>query len=160
MIILLACILVVWSGSEIAFRVMEHNIDRAPQVIELTIPPGTAEKVARGESVPTIPEEMVFVLGDVLVVHNEDSVSHELGPVLVPPGTSGSLPMDEADKYSVHCSFQPTEYLGLEVKEPTTWLTRLIAIAFAAPATAVLVFLYSIAIKPVTPPTEGSAEKE
>jgi hypothetical protein len=62
--------------------------------------------------------------------------------------------MDEADKYAVHCSFQPTQYLGLEVKEPTTWLTRLIALAFAAPSTAMLVFLYSIAVKPIPDPSE------
>ena len=45
---------------------------RPPQEIVLTIPAGTAEQVSRGEQPPSIPENMVFVVGDTLVVENED----------------------------------------------------------------------------------------
>ena len=148
-IILLVSAFLSWVISEIAFRTARHNIDRAPETIEITIPLGTAEKVDRGEEVETLPQEMVFVLGDVLVVHNQDQVSHELGPLFIPSGTSASLPMDNVDNYAASCSFQPTNYLGLEVKEPTTWRTRLLAVSFAAPPTAVMAFLYSIVIRPI-----------
>lgn len=148
-IILVVAAVLSWVISEVAFRTQRYNIDRAPQTIELTIPAGTAEKVARGEEVNTLPQEMVFVLGDVLVVHNQDVVSHELGPLFIPTGTSASLPMDNVDNYAASCSFQPTNYLGLEVKEPTTWRTRLLAVSFAAPPTAVMAFLYSLVIRPI-----------
>lgn len=148
-IILLVSAILSWGISEVAFRTQRHNIDRAPQTIELTIPAGTAEKVERGEEVNTLPQEMVFVLGDVLVVHNQDVVSHELGPLFIPSGTSASLPMDNVDNYAASCSFQPSSYLGLEVKEPTTWRTRLLAVSFAAPPTAVMAFLYSLVIRPI-----------
>ncbi|HLA88745.1 MAG TPA: hypothetical protein VJL10_12030, partial [Anaerolineales bacterium] len=46
---------------------------RAPKVIELVIPDGTAERVARGETPPTIPDSMTFVVGDTLLVKNDDS---------------------------------------------------------------------------------------
>jgi hypothetical protein len=92
---------------------------------------------------------MVFVLGDVLVVNNQDSVPHELGPLFVPAGASASLPMDIADNFALNCSFSSTKYLGLDVKEPTTWITRLVGVAFAAPATTVIVFLYSLIVWPL-----------
>ncbi|MBI3159979.1 MAG: hypothetical protein HYZ26_10315 [Chloroflexi bacterium] len=141
--------------SEIAFRLQPNNVDRAPQAIELVIPPGTADAVARGEAVPTIPEELVFVLGDVLTVVNQDTVTHELGPLLIPAGTSASMPMDHADNIAVSCSFRPSAYLGLEVKEPTTLKTRLLGLSFAVPPTTLMVFLYSLAARPIAPRRDG-----
>ncbi len=157
--ILVVAAFVSWGLSEIAFRTQRYNIDRAPQTIEITIPSGTAEKVARGQEVNSLPQEMVFVLGDVLVVHNQDLVSHELGPLFIPSGTSASLPMDNVDNYAASCSFQPTSYLGLEVKEPTTWRTRLLAVSFAAPPTAVMAFLYSLVIRPIKTEEKPKDEK-
>jgi hypothetical protein len=142
--------------AEIAFRLQPFNIDRSPQTIELTIPAGTADLVAAGQPVPAIPDEMVFVLGDVLVVNNQDAVAHELGPLLIPAGTSASMPMDLADTLAVTCSFTSTNYFGLDVKEPTTWQTRLTGVLFAAPPTALMVFLYSLAVRPLKPLTGDS----
>ncbi len=135
--------------AELTFRGQLFNVDRGPQTVEIVIPRGTAEKVAAGEAEPTLPQEMVFVLGDVLLVRNEDDVAHELGPLVVPPGTSASLPMDNADNLLVNCSFSPSSYLGLEVKEPTTWETRLTGIWFAAAPTTVIFFVYSLVAYPV-----------
>jgi hypothetical protein len=150
-------IALVFAVSEIAFRIQvsQGDPDRAPQKIELTIPEGTAASIEQGEAVPAIPEEMVFVLGDVLVVQNNDNVPHELGPMLVPPNTSASMPMDQADNLSLSCSFQPSNYLGVEIKEPTTLFTRFIGIAFAVPATLVMLFGYSLLAYPVKKPEDG-----
>lgn len=148
-LIFIVTVVVVWGISEAAFRLQKHNVDRSPEEIELVIPEGTAEQVAAGEAVPTIPDELVFVVGDVLVVRNEDVVTHELGPLLVPAASSARMAMEEADSFALSCSFQPTNYLGLDIKDPTTWETRLLAIAFAAPPTTVVVFLYSLVVRPV-----------
>jgi hypothetical protein len=160
LIILLVCSVLAGVGSEIAFRVQRNNIDRGPQDIELIIPAGTAAKVAKGQAVPSLPEEMVFIIGDVLIVQNEDSETHELGPLLIPPGTSASMPMKEVDNLALGCSFQPSNYLGMEIKEATTWETRLLAISFVAPPTAIIAFLYSLAIRGIDPNEELAEEKK
>lgn len=137
--------------NEIAYRLVNQDQDRDAQVIELVIPEGTAEKVANGEEVASIPSEMVFIVGDVLVVNNLDSAEHELGPIFVPPGTSARLKLDEADELAMACSFRPSKYLGLTIKAPTNIFTRLEALLYMVPATVVVAFFYSLVIWPISP---------
>lgn len=134
--------------SEISYQVLKQE-NREPQHVELIIPPGTAQRVARGEVPPTIPKDLSFVVGDVLVVINDDNVDHQLGPLWIPPGTSASLPLDSEQKFAFECSFQPTKYLGLDVHEPVTPGTRLTGILFAGFPLGALFSVYSIlVIKP------------
>lgn len=152
LLVLTLSVLAVWLVSEVGLLLQQdENTARSPQDILLTIPDGTAAKVAEGQPAPGIPDEMTFVLGDVLVVRNEDSVAHTLGPLLVPPGASASLPLNEADNFSMNCSFSPSDFFGLNVKPPTTLRTRLLGIAFAAPPTAAMLFVYSLIVFPVKP---------
>ena len=151
LILLLGSTVLVWIGSEAAFRLQKDPGDRAPQEVELVIPPGTAEKVAAGEPVPSIPEEMTFVLGDVLVVKNEDAHDHQLGPLWVPAYSNASLKLEKADNFAYECSFQSSNYLGLNVRPPTTLATRFQAVMLAAPATAAFLFVYSILVFPLEP---------
>jgi hypothetical protein len=137
--------------NELAFKIYGEDRDRAPTVIELVIPDGTAEKVARGESEPSIPDELNFILGDVLVVINEDSQTHELGPVLVPAGSRGALSLDNSDEFTYSCSFRPNRFLGLSVQPPTDFITRLEGIFFSVPATVSVLFLYSLLVRPIKP---------
>lgn len=135
--------------SEGAFLIVRNNADRDPQRIELVIPAGTAERIAAGQPVPSIPKEMTFVVGDVLVVVNQDSTSHQLGPAWVPPGTSATLAMSEENSYSYACSFQPTRNLGIDVRGRVTWNTRLQALFLAGPPMAALIALYSLILFPL-----------
>lgn len=144
--------------SEIGFYFQKEESDRAPKEVQLIIPEGTAARVADGEAVPSIPDTMVFTLGDTLVVKNEDVVNHELGPLWIPAGSSASLVLDQASKFAYSCSFQPSRYLGLDIKKPTTWLTRLAAFGLATPATAFFLFFYSIVIWPLKPKMEITHE--
>lgn len=137
--------------SEIAFLFQGDRVDRGPETIELVIPAGTAELVAAGMVPPEIPEELVFVLGDVLRVVNQDEVDHQLGPTWVPPGGTSSLQLGEVEHVAVSCSFRPNEYLGIRVEEPTTIMTRLTALLFAVPPTAGILFVYSLAAFPLEP---------
>ena len=131
--------------SEISYQVLKRE-NREPQSVNLVIPAGTAERVARGEVPPTIPEDLSFVVGDVLVVVNDDNVDHQLGPLWIPPGTSASLPLNVEQKFAFECSFQPTKYLGLDVREPVTLGTRLTGILFAGFPLGALFAVYSILI--------------
>ena len=119
---------------------------RPPQEIVLTIPAGTAEQVARGEQPPSIPENMVFVVGDTLIVQNEDTVDHKLGPLWIPANTSASLSLDQEESLAFECSFQPGKYFGLDVREALTTSTRLFGILYSGLPMAVLIALYSLAM--------------
>ena len=146
-----AALALVWIGSEVAFYFLKADTDRTPQEVELVIPTGTAAKVEAGEPVPVIPDEMTFVLGDTLVVRNEDLVEHQLGPLWIPPKTKASLVLDAAQRYAYSCSFKTTRYLGLNVKQATTWQTRVVGLGFAVPPTTMLFFIYSLVLWPLNP---------
>lgn len=142
-------LIVAFGFNEITYRMQKDPNDRAPDIITLVIPNGTAARVEAGDGVNLMPEEMVFVVGDVLEVKNEDSVPHQLGPIWVPPNASSSLKMERAQKYSYDCSFQSSRYLGLDVRPATDLGTRLLALFLTAPTLGILLYLYSLAAYPV-----------
>jgi hypothetical protein len=136
-------------GSEVAFRLQGETSSRAPQTIELTIPAGTAAKVARGQSV--LPASQTFVVGDTLLVHNQDSITHNLGPLVIPSGSSASLKLDQAGNLDYTCSFQPTRYYGLDIQPALTLGIRLQASLVAGIPLGVLLGVYSLVLIPITP---------
>lgn len=121
---------------------------RAPMEVILTIPDGTADQVARGEQPPSIPSDMTFVVGDTLVVVNEDSVDHKLGTLWIPANSSARLSLTIKESLAFECSFQPDNIFGLEVYEPLTVSTRLLGILSSGLPLAILFALYS-AVMPV-----------
>jgi len=127
--------------TELSYQVLKRE-NRAPQRIELVIPAGTAAQVEQGESPLALPADMAFVVGDTLVVVNQDSVDHQLGPLWIPAGASASLNLDSEQDYAMECSFQPTRVFGLEVREPVTLTTRLTGIFFAGLPLGALFALY------------------
>ena len=135
-------ILIAGGTMEVAYQLLKRE-NRPPQRVELVIPLGTADKVARGETPPDIPEDLRFVIGDTLVVVNQDEVDHQLGPLWIPPGTSASLDLDTEEKYLLECSFQTAKYLGLEVYQPVTFGTRLTGMLFAGFPLGALFAVYS-----------------
>jgi hypothetical protein len=143
--------------NEGSFLFLKSAAGRAPRDIELVIPAGTADRLAQGEGSPMIPEGMVFVIGDTLIVKNEDTVDHRLGPLFIPAGTSARMNLSEASNFTYECSFQPTQYFGLDVREPVTWNTRLYGILFAGVPLGTLLALYSFLIWPLKPKGKAAA---
>jgi|SRR5215207_550685 hypothetical protein len=133
--------------SEVPFLFLRETA-RAPREIVLTIPAGTAGQIARGEQPPSIPENMTFVVGDRLVVTNEDSVDHRLGPLWIPANSSAQLSLDQEENLAYECTFQPGKYFGLDVREPLTPRTRLFGIFYVALPMAILIALYSLVLTP------------
>src|SRR5262245_23969507 len=103
-------------SSELSF-VLLRKTARPPQKVVLTIPAGTAEKVARGEHPPSVPTDMIFVVGDTLVVKNEDNVDHNMGQLWIPAHSSAQMTLNETQNTAVACSFQPGNYFGLDVRQ-------------------------------------------
>jgi hypothetical protein len=131
--------------SEIPFLFLQETA-RPPQEIVLTIPPGTAEQVSRGEQPPSIPTDMIFVVGDTLVVKNDDVVDHKLGPLWIPANSSARLSLGQEESLAVECTFQPGRYFDLDVREPLTTGTRIFGIIYAGLPMAILIALYSLII--------------
>lgn len=156
-VILLISTLFALAFNEITYLLQKDRTDRAPGTILLVIPDGTAALVEAGQDPVSIPDEMVFVSGDVLEVLNIDSQPHQLGPIWVPPGSTGRLVMDKVEKLSYSCSFQADKYLGLDVRPPTTLATRLLALSLSAPTIAALLFLYSLLVFPVKTPQPSTS---
>ena len=154
-------IIFAWIVSEGAFLLVQGGGRQTPQQIEIVIPAGTAERVAKGESSPALPQDMDFVQGDILLVKNEDVVDHQLGPVWVRPNSSGTLNLDEANLYTMNCSFQPGQRLGLNVRSRATTTTRLLGITTIAIPSGLLLWLYSLMLgaKDEQPPAKKQASE-
>lgn len=133
--------------SEVPFLFLRETA-RAPREIVLIIPAGTSDQIARGEQPPSIPENMAFVVGDRLVVRNDDVVDHKLGPLWIPANSSAQLSLDQEESLAYECSFQPGKYFGLDVREPLTLGTRLYGIFFVAIPMAIMIALYSLVLVP------------
>lgn len=133
--------------SEVPFLFLRETA-RPPREIVLTIPAGTSDQIARGEQPLAIPENMTFVVGDTLVVRNEDVADHKLGPLWIPANSSAQLSLDQEESLAYECTFQPGKYFGLDVREPLTPRTRLFGIFYVALPMAILFALYSLVLTP------------
>ena len=131
--------------SEFSFIFLQETA-RPPQEVILTIPAGTAEKVVRGEQPPSIPLDMVFVIGDTLVVVNDDLVDHKLGQLWIPANSSARLALNEEQNMAFECSFQPGNYFGLDVRQSLTLGTRIYGGLYAGVPLGILILLYSFVI--------------
>ncbi len=147
LICIAAGILVAIPISELAFYLQGNTTSRPAKTVVLDIPPGTSAKVAQGVSV--LPQNMIFVLGDTLVVNNGDSIAHTLGPLFIPPGGTDSMKLNNIGNLSYICSFQPTKYQGLEVQAALTLATRLEGIFIAGIPLGILAALYSLILRPL-----------
>jgi hypothetical protein len=147
LICIAAGILLAIPVSELGFLMQGNTTSRPAKTVKLDIPPGTSAKVAQGVSI--LPQDMIFVLGDTLVVNNRDSVAHTLGPLFIPPGSSASLTLNHIGNLSYVCTFQPTKYQGLDVQDALTLATRLEGILIAGIPLGMLFALYSLIVRPL-----------
>jgi hypothetical protein len=131
--------------SEVSF-ILLHETARPPHEVVLSIPVGTAEQVARGEQPPSIPKDMVFVVGDTLVIKNEDIVDHKLGQLWIPAKSTAELSLNEAQNVAFECSFQPGNYFGLDVHQALTMGTRIYGVLYLGLPLGILFALYSFVI--------------
>jgi len=140
-----------WVMNEITYHFLRSDSARPPATIELVIPAGTAERVSHGESEVSIPKGMVFVVGDIFMIKNEDVSAHQLGPLFIPPGSSAVMTFDAAESYAYACSFAPDRSFGMDVQLPVTFLTRLTGAIFAGLPLGVLIALYGVAVRSSAP---------
>jgi hypothetical protein len=91
---------------------------------------------------------MTFVAGDTLVVRNEDTSDHQMGPLWIPAGSTATLQLDTVENYAYACSFQSTNYFNLDVHEPLTPWIRFQGILMAGIPLGILLALYAVVAWP------------
>jgi hypothetical protein len=128
--------------SEVAYRLLKRE-NREPNQIQLVIPAGTAQLVREGSAPPQISKDLNLVVGDMLVVVNQDNVDHQLGSLWIPAGASASMELNAEESYMLDCSFQPEKFQGIEVRQPVTWSTRVTGLLFAGFPLGALFAIYS-----------------
>jgi len=135
-----------------------RETNRPPEVVTIVIPPGTAAAVSRGVTPPSIPEEMTFVVGDTLEVQNNDNTDHQLGPLWIPAGSTARMNLDDDQNFIFACSFQPSNYIGLDVREPVTFWTKVGGVVFAGVPLGAILALYSVITSPIQRETEENSD--
>ena len=128
--------------SELTFLFLGETA-RKPTTITVVVPAGTAELVSQGEQPPSLPQNMNFVTGDILIIDNQDSVDHQLGPLWIPAGTIGHLVLGEPESLAYECSFQKNKYVGLDIHDPLTLGTRIYGVIFAGLPMGILIAVYA-----------------
>lgn len=88
-----------------------------PEGVErvVVIPSGTAERLAAGEDVALLPDDLHFRLRDRLVVVNEDVASHQVGPFTVASGQRLERRFSEAATVEGFCSLHASGRITIEI---------------------------------------------
>ena len=93
-----------------------------------------------------------------LVTHcwslNLDSITHNLGPLIIPAGSSASMKLEQSGNLDYTCSFQPSQYYGLDIQPALTISTRLQASLVAGIPLGILLGVYSLVLIPLKPEKE------
>ncbi len=77
--------------------------DSGPQVVEFVVPAGTADRLALGEKVVVMPDELQLRVGDTLRIRNDDSVAQAVGPYLVDAGAEFELTYGSPGRFQGVC---------------------------------------------------------
>ncbi|MEO5842342.1 MAG: hypothetical protein ABIQ73_26795 [Acidimicrobiales bacterium] len=68
------------------------------------VPAGTGSTLDAGGSVEILPRDLEVRVGDRIVVLNEDTRNHEVGPWTVPAGDTFTFRFKTVGRYDSHCS--------------------------------------------------------
>jgi hypothetical protein len=100
-------------GTSIGLARLVGERDGVDRVI--VIPAGTAERLAAGQDVALIPEDLDFRLRDRLIVINDDVVEHQVGPFTVAPGDRLERRFSEAATFEGFCSLHPGGRITIDI---------------------------------------------
>jgi len=92
----------------------------ASTALVYTIPPGAGSRLQRGETLNILPGVVRLTLGvqDVLVIENNDDVSHQVGPIILLPNQTYRIPFRRPVQYKYACTLHASGQLTI-VAAPT-----------------------------------------
>ncbi len=96
--------------------------------LTITIPAGTAARLAAGEAVTVVPSTVSLAAGDRVVVANQDTVSHLVGQYLIDPGETAVIRFERPGQNRLLCTFHPGGSLEFAVRERPSLLQGLLVV--------------------------------
>ena len=91
--------------------------DDAEFDVDYLIPLGTADRIAAGEEVEIVPQELVMKVGESIRIVNDDEVGHVVGVFYVGAGETLTQRFDSPGELSGECSVHPSGSFTLRVVE-------------------------------------------
>lgn len=88
---------------------------RAPRVVEFVVPPGTAARLAAGETVTIMPSHVSLRVGDTLRIRNDDVVDQSVGPYLVAAGETVEMTYGQTGRYEGFCPLSEGSTYVIEI---------------------------------------------
>ncbi len=85
-------------------------------VHDFLIPPGTADRIAAGESVEIVPTELVVKVGDAIRIVNNDTDDHVVGVFFVASGETLTQRFNTVGVLEGECSVHPSGSFTLRVE--------------------------------------------
>jgi hypothetical protein len=76
----------------------------AAHVTEIVVPPGTQDRLERGETVDIMPVKLTFRVGDTLRIRNNDRAPQFVGPYRVMPGETFELTYNAPGHFAGLCN--------------------------------------------------------
>jgi hypothetical protein len=114
---LAACVLLLVGLSVAAYRgaVLREEARR----VVIIIPPGTAERIEAGDPASVPPHQIEMVLGvqDILVIDNQDTVWHEVGPYWIAPGRTLTQRFTRPGVVRQACTMTSEQQVEIVVRE-------------------------------------------
>jgi plastocyanin len=83
---------------------------------DVTIPPGTAGRIAAGEQIEIVPAELVLKVGEAVRIVNNDSADHVVGVFFVASGETLTQRFNSEGVFSGECSVHPSGSFTLRVE--------------------------------------------
>lgn len=81
------------------------------------VPAGTGERLDRGENVEIVPRTLEVKVGDSLVIRNEDSRTHTVGPVVVRAGETAEQNFTRPGVVEGECTVHPEDKFTIRISE-------------------------------------------
>ena len=154
-----ACVLFSWGMVFAAWLLLP-----SASTVKLELPAGTADRIARGEAVSTIPDDLLLRRGDTLLVVNHDRTSHRIGELWVAPGSAASATVTPSllSSQSLVCSFHPGGAIGVSPQsrpglEATARPTTLLGVPLTLAVVVTLSIARRLRVEEDPPPTVGAS---
>ncbi|NJO85084.1 MAG: hypothetical protein HC828_21630 [Blastochloris sp.] len=90
----------------------------ADREVVFTVPQGTADRLAAGETVQVLPQTIELTRGwkDILVIRNEDNQQVTIGPYVLEPGQAFRQRYYSRGTFDLVCSIHPGDQLRVVVR--------------------------------------------
>lgn len=87
------------------------------RIHSFVVPAGTAERLAKGEKIEIVPRTLDVKVGDTMIIKNEDSKTHTVGPVVVRAGETAEQNFTRTGVVEGECTVHPDDKFTIRISE-------------------------------------------